>query len=122
MHSSSGSAASRRAASGADSTGLPAMVMSALIWPSPGVAISSARQETGNWPSTSGAPRTRLRQRPNSKPSANSGGVSEVSDQAMGFANIEPPSRSRFPVSTFSTSTSQEARVPNSWVQVPMRP
>ena len=84
MHSSPGSAASRRAASGADSTGLPAMVMSALIWPSPGVAISSARQESGNCPSTSGAPRTRLSQRPNSKPSANSGGRIEVSDQRDG--------------------------------------
>ena len=98
------------------------MVKSALIWPSPGVAISSARQERGNCPSTSGAPRTRLRKRPNSKPSANSGGRIEVSDHAMGLANIEPPSRSRFPVSTFSTSTNQEASVPNSWVQVPMRP
>ena len=38
--------------------------------PSPGVAISSAMHETGTCPSTSGAPRTRLRQRPNSKPSA----------------------------------------------------
>ena len=32
---------------------------SARIWPSPGVAISSARHDTGTWPSTSGAPRTR---------------------------------------------------------------
>ena len=35
--------------------------------------------------------------------------------------NIAPPSRSRLPVSTFSTSTSQLACVPNSCVQVPIR-
>ncbi len=114
MHSSAGSAASSLAESGAESTGLPAIVISALIWPSPGVAISSARHEIGTWPSTSGAPRTRLRQRPNSKPFANSGGVRFASDHAIGFENIEPPSRSRLPVSTLITSTSHDASVPNS--------
>ena len=101
---------------------MPAIVISALIWPGPGVAISSAMHEIGTWPSTSGAPRTRLRQRPNSKPSANSGGVRFESDQAIGFENIAPPSRSRLPVSTLTTSTSQDVSVPNSWLQVPMRP
>jgi hypothetical protein len=43
---------------GVDSTGFPATVISALICPSPGVAISSARHDTGTWPSTSFAPRT----------------------------------------------------------------
>ena len=52
-------------ASGAEIAGLPAIVISPLSWPPPGVAISSARHDTGTWPSTSGAPRTRLRQRPN---------------------------------------------------------
>ena len=38
------------------------------------------------------------------------------------LVNIAPPGRSRLPVSTLSTSTSQLASVPNSCVQVPMRP
>ncbi len=103
-------------------TGLPAMTTSARIRPSPGVAISSARQDTGYWPSTSGAPRTRLVQRLKPQPSAWSGGRTVTIDQLAGLANIEPPGRSRFPVRMLSTSTSQEARVPNSWLQVPMRP
>jgi hypothetical protein len=40
---------------------------------------------------------------------------------AAAFVNIAPPGRSRFPVSTLSTSTSQLAVVPNSCVQVPIR-
>ena len=40
---------------------------------------------------------------------------------AAARVNIAPPSRSRLPVSTFSTSTSQLACVPNSCVQVPIR-
>ena len=48
--SSSGSTSSSLWPAGVDSTGLPATVISALIWPSPGVAISSARQDTGTWP------------------------------------------------------------------------
>ena len=40
---------------------------------------------------------------------------------AAARVNIAPPSRSRLPVSTLSTSTSQLACVPNSCVQVPMR-
>ena len=38
------------------------------------------------------------------------------------FGNIAPPGRSRLPVSTLSTSTSQLASVPNVCVVVPMRP
>ncbi len=41
---------------------------------------------------------------------------------AAARVNIAPPGLSRFPVSTFTTSTSQLASVPNSWVQVPIRP
>ena len=78
--------------------------------------------DTGTWPSTSGAPRTRDFQRWKVKPFAYSGFGSETSDQAIGFDHILPPSRSRFPVSAFSTSTSHEASVPNSWLQSPMRP
>jgi hypothetical protein len=122
MKSSSGSAASSRSASGALSTGLPAITISARVWPGPGVAISSARQETGTWPSTSGAPRTRDFQRWKTKPSANSGLGRLVSDHATGSAHILPPSRSRLPVNTFSTSTSHEASVPNSWLHSPIRP
>ena len=50
MQSSPASASSSRSPPGVDSTGLPATVNSARIWPSPGVAISSARHDTGTWP------------------------------------------------------------------------
>ena len=56
------------ARSACDSTGLPAIVTSARIWPSPGVSISSARHATGSSPKTSGSPRTRLCQRPSCTP------------------------------------------------------
>ncbi len=98
------------------------MVTSARIWPGPGVAISSARHESGTCPRTSGAPRTRLFQRWNVKPSAKSGCGSEATDQATGFPKSMPPGRSQLPVRTFTTSTSHDASVPNSCVQVPMRP
>jgi hypothetical protein len=81
---------------GVDNTGLPATVISALIWPSPGVAISSARQDTGTWPSTSLAPRTRVRYLPNSgAPSSNPGIGCTVTDQAAGNGNMLPPGTSK---------------------------
>jgi hypothetical protein len=46
--------------SGVESTGLPATVSSARIWPSPGVSISSRSTDTGSSPPNSGSPRTRL--------------------------------------------------------------
>ena len=64
MNSSVSSAAARRCPPGDESTGLPATVISALIWPGPGVSISSARQVIGSSPKTSGAPLTRLRVAP----------------------------------------------------------
>jgi hypothetical protein len=39
-----------------------------------------------------------------------------------GNVSSAPPGRSKFPVSTFSTSTAKLASTPNSCVQVPMRP
>ena len=42
-------------------------------------------------------------------------------EPAAGFVNIAPPGRSRLPVSTLSTSTSQLAVVPKRCVVVPMR-
>ena len=122
MHSSSGRASSSWAESGALITGLPAMVMRALSWPSPGVAISSARHEHGTWPSTSGAPRTRLVQRPNSGSPMTLVSPFQVRGSVTGLPNIIPPSTSKWPVRMFTTSTSQEARVPNSWLHRPMRP
>ena len=41
---------------------------------------------------------------------------------AAAVVNMAPPGRSRLPVSTLSTSTSHDVRVPNSAVVVPMRP
>src|SRR6478736_5164878 len=81
--SSVGSASSSLWPAGVDSTGLPATVISALIWPSPGVAISSARHDTGTCPNTSLAPRTRVRNRPNSgAPSSRPGIGCTVTDHA----------------------------------------
>ena len=118
--SSIGSAASSRPASGADSTGLPAIVISARTRPSPGVSISSARHDSGAWPSTSGALRTRVCHRPVfTGPRRRA--VCEIVAMA-GVGNIAPPSTSRCPVSTFTTSTAHEASVPNSWLHSPMRP
>ena len=45
---------------GADTAGLPAIVIRARTCPSPGVSISSARQATGSSPNVSASPRTRL--------------------------------------------------------------
>ena len=118
MQSSWGRAASSRPESGAEITGLPQITTRALIWPSPGVSISSARHDSGTWPITSGAPRTRLVQRPISTGSSRG---RRAIDQATGLAHISPPSRSRLPVRAQITSGSHEARVPNSWLQVPMR-
>ena len=106
-----------------DSTGLPATVNRARIWPSPGVAISSARHDTGTWPSTSGAPRTRVVHRPKlGAPPSSPGMGRSVTGQAAGRANMAPPGTSKWRVRMFTTSTIQLASVPNSWLQVPMRP
>ena len=50
MKSSRASASARRAPFGVESTGLPATVTSARIWPSPGVSISSSSVTTGSSP------------------------------------------------------------------------
>src|SRR5439155_200683 len=70
MNSSVASARSSRCPPGDDSTGLPALVTSARIWPSPAVSISSASTLIGSSPPNSGLPETRERQRANppSKP------------------------------------------------------
>ena len=60
MKSSESNASPSRLPSGVDSTGLPAIVSTARIWPSPGVSISSRNVETGSSPAYSGMPRTRL--------------------------------------------------------------
>ncbi len=122
MKSRPSSAASRRSAFGVDRAGLPATVISALIWPSPGVSISSAMQATGSSPNVSGSPRTRLFQRPIGMPRPLPGLPVAFLAPAAALVNIAPPGSSRLPVSRLSTSTSQEASVPNSCVQVPIRP
>ena len=122
MKSRPSRARSSRAPSGVDSTGLPALVISARTWPSPGVSISSASTPTGSSPNTSGAPRTRECQRPVRKPLPRPPGPCVLDAPAAARGNIAPPTRSRLPVSALSTSTSHEASVPNSCVQVPMRP
>ena len=92
-----------------ETSGLPALVTSARIRPSPGVSISSARHETGSSPSASGSPRTRLCQRPVLKPLPVPGSPEVLRAPAAALVNIAPPSRSRLPVSAFTTSTSQLA-------------
>ena len=88
--------------------------------PSPGVSISSASAATGSSPRTSGRPRTRLAKRPKRGSRGPSG--PELRCAAAASGKSTPPGRSRLPVSTLSTSTSHDASVPNSCVQVPMRP
>ena len=120
MKSTPSSARLSRSPSGADSTGLPAMVITALIWPSPGVSISSASAAAGSSDRASGWPETRLCQRPVRKPRPGRGG--RGADAVGESGNMAPPGRSRLPVRMLRTSTSQLARVPNSTVDVPIRP
>ena len=61
MKSSDSSARASPAPSGVDSTGLPATVTIARIWPSPAVSISSRITAAGSSPANSGISRTRLR-------------------------------------------------------------
>ena len=122
MHSRPASAASRRAESGVDSAGLPATVMSARICPSPGVSISSARATTGSSPIVSGRDRTRVWCRCSLMGLPKRGVPRVFAEPTAAVVNIAPPGRSRLPVRTFRTSTSQDVMVPNSAVVVPMRP
>ncbi|MCW2643281.1 MAG: hypothetical protein JWP76_5587 [Dactylosporangium sp.] len=107
-----------RSALGTDEAGLPATVTRARTCPSPGVSISSARVTAGNSPRTSGRSRTRLRQRPVVNPVP----VPRPRRLWAGSGNIAPPSRSRLPVRTLRTSTSQLVTVPYATVVVPIRP
>ena len=107
---------------GVDNTGFPPAVISALICPSPGVAISSAITLTGYSPSASGNLRTRECPRPIEKPLPVPFWPRVVGPPAAGIVNITPPSRSRLPVMVFTTSTNQLAVVPKLTVHVPMRP
>ena len=68
MKSRPSTALSRRSLFGVETIGLPAAVISARTWPSPGVSISSASTDTGSSPKYSGRPRTRLCQRPKRTP------------------------------------------------------
>ena len=107
-------------------TGLPAIVISALIWPAPGVAISSARHEIGTWPSTSGAPRTRLL--PAAELAAvapGPAGGARRSTTRPGSANIEPPGRSRLPgedVQRRRPATTRACRTPGCRCRCGRRP
>ena len=101
---------------------LPENVTSARTRPGPSVAISSARTPTESSPSTSGRPLTRDRQRPTSTPEPVPGSPLNVGPPVAGVANMAPPGRSRLPVSTLSTSTSQLVAVPKACVVVPQRP
>jgi hypothetical protein len=96
MQSRPPNAASSRSPPGVDSTGFPATVNRARICPGPGVAISSARHDTGTCPSTSGAPRTRLVHRPKLGTPPSRSGIGRVATaQADGRANISPPGTSK---------------------------
>src|ERR1041385_1743321 len=122
MNSNSSIAEERRGPLGDESAGLLAMVISALIWPSPGVWISSARQLMGYSPNTSGAAETRLLRLPVTTPLPVPalGNVFDCNAAALG--NIAPPGSSKCPVRMLSTSISQLQSVPYSWVHVPTRP
>ncbi len=122
MQSSCSRAGSRRPAPGALMTGLPAMVKSIRIWPSPGVPISSAMNAAGTWPSTSGTPETRDDHLPKARGPSLAVDAIHAIGHATGLPHISPPGRSNFPTTMLTTSTSHDASVPNSWLQSPMRP
>ena len=88
----------------------------------PAVSISSARHTTGSSPNTSPRPRTRLAKRPKRVPRPRPGCPRRWHGRRRRAGTWLRPRRSRFPVRTLSTSTSQLARAPNSCVQVPIRP
>ena len=121
MKSSWASACPMRAPLGADSTGLLATDTSARMRPDPAVSISSARQLVGYSPSTSGAPDTRLRERPVTMPRPTPGLPCVLAANAAALGNIAPPSASRWPVRMLSASTSTELSVPKRCVLEPMR-
>jgi hypothetical protein len=104
-----------------ESAGLPPTLMNARTWPSPGVSISSARHTPGSSANTSGRPRTRLCQRQRFTPLPLPALPWALRCPAAASGNIAPPSRSRLPVSAFTTRASQQARPPNSWVEAPTR-
>jgi hypothetical protein len=120
MKSRVSSARESRAPFGVESTGFPAIVTAARTWPGPGVSISSLRIATGHSPPNSGRPRTRLRRVAN-RPRCPMR-VANATRSAAGRVNIDPPARSRLPVTTFTTFASQQASPPNSWVEIPTRP
>ena len=122
ISSSDPRATSRRPPLGSDSTGLPATHTNARICPGPGVSISSARQTAGSSPNVPGRSRTRDRGWLGRTPRPSRGAPRVFEPPTAGVVNIAPPGRSRLPVHTLSTSTSQLATVPNSAVVVPMRP
>ncbi len=119
MKSSRPSARASRSPPGTESTGLPASVIRARIWPSPGVSISSAIVVAGSIPLSSGRPRTRLRQRPFfARPTRRA----TLDTSTAGVGNMAPPGRSKLPVTTLSASMSQLPTGPNSLVHTPTRP
>ena len=77
------------------------------------------RTRAGRAPGCAGARSARRGRRPASRPAWS---APAFAPPVAGSVNIAPPSRSRLPASTLTTSTSHDASVPNSWVQVPMRP
>ena len=117
MNSKSASASLIRAESGADNAGLPATVTKALIWPSPGVRISSASTATGNSERASGRSDTRDRHRPVENPRP----LPFPGRKCGGCENMAPPGESRLPVSTLTRSVAHDASVPNWVVCAPMR-
>ncbi|MCY1361131.1 hypothetical protein D9M69_477880 [compost metagenome] len=101
---------------GVDRTGLPATVTSARTCPSPGVSISSARAATGNSPPYSGRPDTRLCQRLKCPPEV------AATRSTAGSVQSTPPTRSILPVTRLINWISHWQRLPNAWVETPMRP
>ena len=122
MKSSEARALSRRPESGVEIAGFPAIVSIALIWPSPGCLDLLREAGDRELSECLGQSADAARPAPRRKPRPRPGSPLELLWPAAASVNIAPPSRSRLPVRTLRTSTIQLARVPNSWVQVPIRP
>ena len=117
MKSSVPNASSSLRPFGVDSTGLPATVTIARIWPSPGVTISSAIVDDRQLAAELGQP---------ADPALPHAEVATAEHRSGAFdrrrGNIVPPGRSRLPVMMLSTWIAHWQIAPNCCVDTPTRP
>ena len=123
MHSSSGSAASRRAGVGHADDRVAGDGEEHLDLP---LARRARSPRRGTRPAPGPAPRARRDTRDVQLPKPRGPSLAVDAIHAIGHAtglpHMSPPGRSNLPTTMFTTSTSHDASVPNSWLHSPMRP